>query len=335
MKSLDVKYEWSGDLSSAKVGEPLTLTLETTAIGATSTQLPEIPVPDVTGLKIYVDNPEFGSRPDATGLLSVRRDKWSVIPNQGGQLTLPEVVVKWWDTEADVEKRAVVPAQQLTVGGSPAASQAAIANSQGEQQNTASVQTDSVTPEASQEQDNAILAASDGQTNEVRESAFSARGNNSDEFVPRYWLWIAVGALTLWLATLCAWWLLKVRGNTDAKSDKVPHSSSERSAFKKMQALAKNRAATSSDTSAYCSAVLEWAHSRWPQNPVHNLPDIGIRLGDKALVADMRRLDQQRYSDQSARASVSINEIQKALEDALQHETADRASQKPLALPQL
>jgi len=47
----------------------------------------------------------------------VRREKWSVIPNRSGQLTLPEIEVKWWDSEADKERRAFVPAQTLIVAG--------------------------------------------------------------------------------------------------------------------------------------------------------------------------------------------------------------------------
>ena len=118
VKSLQLKHNWSADISNAKTGEPLTLTLDTIATGSTSTQLPEISIPDVPGIKIYGDNPEFGSDLENGSLSSIRRERWSVIPNQSGQLLLPEIEVKWWDTQADVERRAVIPAQQIVTQGS-------------------------------------------------------------------------------------------------------------------------------------------------------------------------------------------------------------------------
>jgi len=119
VQELALRHEWSDDISTAKAGEPMTLTLELVAAGATSTQLPEIPVPELPGVKIYVDNPDLRSRADADTLVSLRREKWSVIPNQSGEITLPEIVVKWWDTGADVERRAVLPPQVLQVEGAP------------------------------------------------------------------------------------------------------------------------------------------------------------------------------------------------------------------------
>ncbi len=342
VKSHEVKHEWSGDITDVKVGEPLTLTLETVATGATSTQLPEIPVPDVQGLKIYVDNPEFGSRPDATGLLSVRRDKWSVIPNQAGQLTLPEVVIKWWDTEADVERRSVIPAQQLVVAGGSADSegsadsQGAVAISPTDAKIPTSGQNDSSTPVNSGDASNSqINASSEARDNAETVNALSARSVGSEQFVSKHWLWVAVAAVTAWLATLLAWWWSsRKRRSKDSTTVKPADNSSERKAFKKMKTLA---AATETDSSAYSSAVLEWAQSRWPSHKVHNLPDVGMRLNNRVLADNMRQLDQQRFSSSQSVTStaVSIYEIQKSLEEALQHESADKPLQDRHALPQL
>lgn len=334
--SHEVKHEWSGDISNAMVGEPLTLTLLTEAMGATPSQLPEITVPEVPGIKIYVDNPEFGSRPDANGIYSARRDKWSVIPNQGGQLTLPEVIIKWWDTEADVERSSVIPAQQLEVeGGSVAAPGSASADSSGDSSPVTASSSqggESSAPAVNAMSDNQDADSSVGAIDSAQSSdVLSARGD-AHEFVPRHWLWLAVAAVTAWLATLAGWWwsVKKSTGKQQA-SRKPPDNASERKAFRSMKSLA-----AGADTTAYSAAVLEWAGRRWPRSPVRNLPEVGLRLDDAELTDWMRRLDQQRFSPvHSTSQAVSINEIQKAIEEALQRQAKDTPEHDSHALPQL
>ena len=330
VKSLQLKHNWSADISNAKTGEPLTLTLDTIATGSTSTQLPEISIPDVPGIKIYGDNPEFGSDLENGSLSSIRRERWSVIPNQSGQLLLPEIEVKWWDTQADVERRAVIPAQQIVTKGS--ATDAADVTATDAVNNTASVQTDlSPQPEVSDQQS---LESTDSQEQTPQNLAVQDVSLNTDttEFVPRHWLWLAVAAATAWLATLLAWWWSVRRGKrADVQNEKSHDNGSQRRALKRMQSLAQ-----SGDTSAYSEAVLEWAQYRWPDNQVHNLPEIGNRLGHSQLGDAMHQLDRQRFSGhQDANPSVSLIDIQTAFEDALQHETSNKPVQDQHALPPL
>lgn len=330
VKSLQLKHNWSADISNAKTGEPLTLTLDTIATGSTSTQLPEISIPDVPGIKIYGDNPEFGSDLENGSLSSIRRERWSVIPNQSGQLLLPEIEVKWWDTQADVERRAVIPAQQIVTQGS--ATDAADVTATDAVNNTASVQTDlSPQPEVSDQQS---LESTDSQEQTPQNLAVQDVSLNTDttEFVPRHWLWLAVAAATAWLATLLAWWWSVRRGKrADVQNEKSHDNGSQRRALKRMQSLAQ-----SGDTSAYSEAVLEWAQYRWPDNQVHNLPEIGNRLGHSQLGDAMHQLDRQRFSGhQDANPSVSLIDIQTAFEDALQHETSNKPVQDQHALPPL
>ena len=58
VKQLDLQQDWSADPATSKVGEPITYTMVLTTDGATSTQLPQIELPGVDGLKIYPDVPE-------------------------------------------------------------------------------------------------------------------------------------------------------------------------------------------------------------------------------------------------------------------------------------
>jgi len=342
VKALELRHEWSDDISTAKAGEPLTLTLELLAAGATSTQLPEISVPDIPGLKIYVDNPELRSGADGGNLVSLRREKWSVIPNQAGQVALPEVVVKWWDTSADVEKSVRLPAQVLQVEGTASTQSANSAGNDVVENNIVENNSSAATNEAA-----VADTQSAPQTNDTGSSALlsSAELAGTDAIVSvqdqnqisKLWFWVAVAAMIAWLATLAAWWW-SVR-STQAEADQqdpAPSNGTEQKAFKRMRSLSRG-----GDATAYGSAVLEWAQSKWKQDPVHNLPQVGVRLGSRQLSDELRQLDELRFSpryfsdDGSNSHAVSLNDIQKQLEAALHQSGTDSAIQSPHALPQL
>ena len=82
--------------------------------------------------------------------------------------------------------------------------------------------------------------------------------------------------------------------------------------------------------------MLEWAQSKWLTEPVHNLPEVGVRLGSRQLSDDMRYLDKLRFSPQRiAGDAVSLDAIQKQIEAALRNSVNDTGVQSPHALPQL
>ena len=346
VQELALRHEWSDDISTAKAGEPMTLTLELVAAGATSTQLPEIPVPELPGVKIYVDNPDLRSRADADTLVSLRREKWSVIPNQSGEITLPEIVVKWWDTGADVERQAVLPPQVLQVEGAPGTEPAdstgdAVADS-GDVSSNDNAVTDAE-PEA-QPDSQADIAGSDElpDTANLTETNSLARTNDAamglfQNQISRLWFWLALAAMSAWLATLAAWWWSARSSKVDrGRSDAPSSNASEQKAFKKLRSLSRGQ-----DATAYGSAVLKWAQLKWTREPVHNLPEIGVRLGSPELSSELRQLDQLRFSppynsdNRTTSHAVSLNAIQVQLEAALKQSGTDTDIHSPHALPQL
>jgi len=348
VQELALRHEWSDDISTAKAGEPMTLTLELVAAGATSTQLPEIPVPELPGVKIYVDNPDLRSRADADTLVSLRREKWSVIPNQSGEITLPEIVVKWWDTGADVERRAVLPPQVLQVEGAPGSEPAdptgdAVADS-GDVSSNDNAVTDAEPAAQPDAQADTQIAGSDElpDTANLTETNSLARTNDAamglfQNQISRLWFWLALAAMSAWLATLAAWWWSARSSKVDrGRSDAPSSNASEQKAFKKLRSLSRGQ-----DATAYGSAVLKWAQLKWTREPVHNLPEIGVRLGSPELSSELRQLDQLRFSpsynsdNRTTSHAVSLNAIQVQLEAALKQSGTDTDIHSPHALPQL
>ncbi len=182
---INLTSEWSGNIAKSIVGEPLTRTLVLTALGATRTQLPEISVTEVDGLKIYPDAPVLDSQALDTGLVSARQEKWSIIPQQPGTHTLPAITIKWWDTTHDAERETVLPAEVIEV-----------------------MAADNQTAAP------ALLTTNNAPA-EVPATVVRPDG-------PAYWMWLALMALGGWLLTLVAWWRQRRVPVPDAVPEDMP-----------------------------------------------------------------------------------------------------------------
>ncbi len=104
-------------------GEPVTLALEVSAIGATAAQLPSLEAqlkgPD---FRVYREQTltDTGLSPDKRHLNARRTEYYTLVPQTGGRLGLPEMSIAWWNVELGVREVARLPIKTLTVrGGGP------------------------------------------------------------------------------------------------------------------------------------------------------------------------------------------------------------------------
>jgi len=76
-----------------------------------------------TGARVYLDRSNSQTIDSESGTVAVREFVTSVVPTGAAQITLPAIEEKWWDTEADVERVAKLPAETYSVqsGTAPAA----------------------------------------------------------------------------------------------------------------------------------------------------------------------------------------------------------------------
>ncbi len=103
------------DGESVTVGEPVTRTVILDAVGLDEHMLEEPVWPDLADARIYPDQPQGVSRDDGTWVLGHREYRYAVVPEQPGELVLPEVRLAWWDTVANRERVAVLPEHRVTV----------------------------------------------------------------------------------------------------------------------------------------------------------------------------------------------------------------------------
>ncbi|WP_297792213.1 BatD family protein [uncultured Marinobacter sp.] len=179
----DLELSESGlpDSQSLSTGQNLTRTLALNAQGLPAEALPPFPEQAVPGIRTYPEQPERSASSDREGITSTLTQTTALVPVEPGNLLLPEIRIPWWDTKADEEQVAVIPARTLSVSPSPDLT-------------TSSGQTTSAA-----EKDMDAAAQVETERNTVQAS--------TSWFWPMVSLILALG----WLATVAAWWFSRKR----------------------------------------------------------------------------------------------------------------------------
>lgn len=246
-------------------GENLTREIRLTAAGLPAETLPPLPgaVPD--GLRSYPEEPERNTETTLSGLNSSLAQSVALVPVEAGQMTLPAIRIPWWDTEADQERVAVIPARTLTVRsastdteGQPAAAQTAGTSGAG--------------------------GAEPGAT--------GAEPASADAATP--WRWLSVVLALLWLLTVMAWWWSR-RPPADAEAtNPAPE---EPVLFERLLQAAREGASTTPEL------LVEWANLMAPGTNLRSATDVARHFGSNGLAREMRRLQARLFAPESSRDS--------------------------------
>lgn len=121
-KTVELKSQWQPENPQFRVGEAVTRQISILALGARPEQLPDLEFISPTGARVYVDDNATDTFSSAEGTIGRRVITTSVVPTTGGQITLPEITLNWWDTDAGETRTATIPAETITVSGSVAQS---------------------------------------------------------------------------------------------------------------------------------------------------------------------------------------------------------------------
>lgn len=103
------------DGDSVTVGEPVTRTVILDAVGLEEHMLEEPVWPPLDKARIYPDQPQGLSRDDGEWVLGHREYRYAVVPEEPGELVLPELRLTWWDTVNDRQQVTVLAEQRVNV----------------------------------------------------------------------------------------------------------------------------------------------------------------------------------------------------------------------------
>jgi hypothetical protein len=112
---IKISDRWSKPYSEWQVGEPVTRTITIDAKGLSGSQLPELSLPVVEGVKYYPDQSEYNDKTGIQGIQGVLQQSLAIVPTQTGRVTLPEMRIPWWNLETNRLEYAILAAQTVTV----------------------------------------------------------------------------------------------------------------------------------------------------------------------------------------------------------------------------
>ena len=124
-----LEESWSDSSDTLTAGEPITRTIKMTALGLTASQIQPLPSIENTGLKLYPDQAVLEDKQTNRGILGIRSESVAIVPNQVGQLRLPAIELKWWDTVNNRMQTSRLPERTFTVVAATTSPQISIENS--------------------------------------------------------------------------------------------------------------------------------------------------------------------------------------------------------------
>ena len=125
---VELSEQWSGDLDSLIVGEPITRTIRINAQGLTGAQILPLPIIESPNYKVYPDQPQLEEQAIGDGVLGTRTESLALVPNRAGELVIPAIEMRWWDTKNQRMQTASLPATKVQVNPSTAINNAPLAN---------------------------------------------------------------------------------------------------------------------------------------------------------------------------------------------------------------
>jgi hypothetical protein len=115
--SEDVRLLENTSLTQQKfhLGDPITRSITLQIASINKDKLPTLSFNYPKGLRFYPDQDEIKEGQENGLLYSQRILRHAIIPDQAGELTLPEIKIPWWNSLTDKQEYAVLPAQTLTI----------------------------------------------------------------------------------------------------------------------------------------------------------------------------------------------------------------------------
>ena len=259
-KQLDLGEEWDVPENEIRVGEPITRSLELSALGLTAEQLPDLNAPEIKGVNSYPDQPQNITKDTNDGVVGRKTRRIAFVPTQAGKFTIPAMEVFWWDTGKNQQQRVELPARSFSI-----------------------LAAEGVTSAPVEPENESLDKASEDQN--------VAASPSTKIKTAGYWPWITLVMALLWLSTLALWFRERVSSSKhEGEKAKPEPSLSSRSAQKKFK-----EACQRNDPQAARTSILKWASIHWPENPPHGLSDLAERMDEPSQRQALLELNRVLY----------------------------------------
>ena len=118
--ALQLEVEWDDTQTSPRVGDSLGVNLTLTASGIAASTLPaDLLLRDSGQLRLFADRESRNTRVEHSSrnlqLQAILQQRFVVVLDRAGEVTLPQLELDWWDVSEDSPRRATIPATSLQV----------------------------------------------------------------------------------------------------------------------------------------------------------------------------------------------------------------------------
>lgn len=250
--------EWEPRQPVFKVGEAVNRTIYLKAVGVAESQLPELNLASVSGLKQYPDKAVASSGIENGQVVAVKKISNVYIPNRAGKMTIPEIAVNWFNVRTNRMEKAVLPAMNIEVLPGAAVETAPAPQ-----------------PETRPESPSRVLEDVANETENLVERSIP-------QGLP--YLPYIIAAAAFLLGIVVSWMLFGMR-NKSRNADDIKD-------FDRYIV----RAAKSKDYRALRDGLISWARDRWNDSKITNLKDVAKAVGNKEFAAQLDGLAVSLYA---------------------------------------
>ncbi|PUA30036.1 MAG: hypothetical protein B0W54_05775 [Cellvibrio sp. 79] len=277
-KKLELSEHWSTDISTLKVGEPVTRTITIKTDGLTAGQITPLDVSNIDGVTFYKDQAQTDDQKSPEGVVGTRTETIAIVPTKEGTFTLPQTEVRWWNTHSQMMETAYLNAVTLKVG-SGVASQPATAS-------------------------NAIAGVDENIIEEPENTPVTTGANTNQLQIQQIektpvWLYIT-NLISLLIAAFFAFKFLQQRRVNESNKNAHHHIQQAQQETETHAWGEVKRQLADKSLTGLRKAVIDWGRIYWRAPEINGLKTVAERAGNTELADELRKLDEAIFSNQNA-----------------------------------
>ena len=118
-KALNLSSKFDEKNNSFRVGDTINREVVLSAAGVLDTELPELNFTAPNGMKQYPENPQYSVLVHNNELIAQAKYRIVYIPQQSGKIVLPEISLRWFNTEKGKMETAKISAKEIEIAENP------------------------------------------------------------------------------------------------------------------------------------------------------------------------------------------------------------------------
>ncbi|MGX9416394.1 BatD family protein [Vibrio sp. RC27] len=117
---LNLEQQWQDDsgnqllddITKVNVGDPITRQIKLTVRGVSQEQIPNLTVNYPDSLRVYGEKPSYQTLDNGDLVMTMKQ---VLIPNTSGDISIPGITLKWWDTKVKAERKSLLASKVIRV----------------------------------------------------------------------------------------------------------------------------------------------------------------------------------------------------------------------------